>query len=304
MSKFLSFPESFTWGAATSAYQIEGAWNEDGRGASIWDTFSHTPGKTYRNHNGDVAADHYHRMQEDVRLMADLGLKAYRFSIAWPRVIPEGAGAVNAPGLDFYDRLVDALLERGLQPFPTLFHWDLPQALQDQGGWGNRETVHHFAEYARVVANRLGDRVTHWITHNEPFVAAILGHFTGEHAPGAQDISLALKVAHHLLLSHGLSVEALRVNASLPIQVGITLNLQPIHPESESEEDRDAAWRFDGVFNRMFLDPVLRAEYPQDIVEMLRTACPYRRTRITTVAYATTAASGICATTWSRFIAR
>lgn len=268
MPNYLIFPENFTWGAATSAYQIEGAWNEDGRGPSIWDTFSHTPGKTYRNHNGDVAADHYHRFQEDIHIMADMGLKAYRFSIAWPRVIPGGAGAVNMPGLDFYDRLVDVLLNMGIQPFATLFHWDLPQALQDQGGWGNRQTAYHFAEYAQVVAKRLGDRVKHWITHNEPFVAAILGHFTGEHAPGAQDISLALKAAHHLLLSHGLSVEALRASANTPFQIGVTLNLEPVHPASHSEEDQRAAQRFDGILNRMYLDPILRAEYPQDIVEM------------------------------------
>jgi len=270
MPQILTFPKDFIWGVATSAYQIEGAWDQDGRGPSIWDTFSHTPGKIYQDQNGDIAADHYHRWQEDIRLMAQLGLKAYRFSISWPRILPQGKGKINPAGLDFYDRLVDGLLENGIEPFPTLFHWDLPQALQDQGGWGERQTAYYFADYASAVSERLSDRVTHWITHNEPFVAAILGHFTGEHAPGEQDISLALKATHHLLLSHGLAVQALRTSASSSLQVGITLNLETIHPASPSQEDREAAWRFDGIINRMFLDPIFRGEYPDDTLSMFQ----------------------------------
>ncbi len=266
---FLRFPDNFIWGIATSAYQIEGAWNEDRKGLSIWDTFCRTPGKIHEGANGDVAADHYHRWAEDVRLMADLGPKAYRFSTAWPRILPEGAGAVNPAGLDFYDRLVDALLAHGITPYVTLYHWDLPQALQDRGGWANRDTTQHFAEYARVVCERLGDRVTHWITHNEPAVAAVAGYFTGEHAPGLQDPFATLKAAHHLLLSHGLAVEALRASARRPLRIGITLNLYPVHPASDSEADRQAAARFDGNLNRMFLDPILRGRYPDDMLALL-----------------------------------
>ncbi len=265
---FLKFPDGFTWGVATSAYQIEGAWNEDGRSPSIWDTFSHTPGKTYKGHHGDVASDHYHRYKEDVALMADLKLNAYRFSVAWPRVMPDGVGTVNEKGLDFYERLVDALLERGITPWPTLHHWDLPQALQDAGGWPKRETAYHFAEFARVMAERLGDRVTHWITHNEPFVLAVLGHFTGEHAPGIIDPAAAMKAGQHLLLSHGLAVQALRAAAPQPLTVGITLNYSPMHPASNSEEDRAAARRFDGLINRMFFEPVLLGSYPEDMAEV------------------------------------
>ncbi|MBF8282408.1 MAG: beta-galactosidase [Anaerolineales bacterium] len=266
---FLRFPDNFIWGIATSAYQIEGAWNEDGRGLSIWDAFCHTPGKIHEGETGDVAVDHYHRWAEDVRLIADLGPKAYRFSTAWPRILPEGAGAVNPAGLDFYDRLVDALLTHGITPYVTLYHWDLPQTLQDRGGWANRDTAQHFAEYARVVCERLGDRVTHWITHNEPAVAAVAGHFTGEHAPGLQDLFATLKAAHHLLLSHGLAVEALRASARRPLRIGITLNLYPVHPASDSEADRQAAVRFDGNLNRMFLDPILRGRYPDDMLALL-----------------------------------
>jgi beta-glucosidase len=265
---FLHFPDNFFWGAASSAYQVEGAWNEDGKGLSIWDTFCRQPGKIERGESGDVATDHYHRWAEDVGIMSDLGLKAYRFSIAWPRILPEGTGTVNPAGLDFYDRLVDALLAQGIEPFVTLYHWDLPQSLQDQGGWTSRDTTHHFAEYARIVAERLGDRVTYWATHNEPFVVAMLGHRTGEHAPGLQDPGAALRVAHHLLLSHGLAVEALRATLRRPGRVGIVLNLSPVHPASDSDDDRLATRRFDGVLNRMFLDPVLRGRYPDDTLEM------------------------------------
>ncbi len=266
--KFLRFPEGFIWGAATSAYQIEGAWNEDGKGPSIWDTFCRIPGKIRNGDTGDVAADHYHRWEEDVKIMAELGLKAYRFSISWPRIFPEGVGEVNRKGLDFYSRLVDKLLAHGIEPFVTLYHWDLPQALQDKGGWPSRDTAYAFARYAETVASELGDRVSFWITHNEPFVAAIIGHFTGEHAPGLQDPVAAFSAAHHLLLSHGLAVQAIRAAASRKPEVGIVLNLHPVHPASPSEEDRLAARRLDGVINRMFLDPVLKGKYPEDMLEL------------------------------------
>ncbi len=267
--KFLRFPEGFIWGAATSAYQIEGAWNEDGKGPSIWDTFCRIPGKIRNGDTGDVAADHYHRWEEDVNIMAELGLKAYRFSISWPRIFPEGVGEVNRKGLDFYSRLVDKLLAHGIEPFVTLYHWDLPQALQDRGGWPSRDTAYAFAHYAETVAGELGDRVSFWITHNEPFVAALIGHFTGEHAPGIQDPSAAFSAAHHLLLSHGLAAQAIRAAASRKPEVGIVLNLHPVHPASPSEEDQLAARRFDGIINRMFLDPIFRGKYPEDIVELL-----------------------------------
>lgn len=268
-ASFLRFPEGFLWGTASSAYQIEGAWDEDGRGLSIWDTFSHQPGQTYLGHTGDVAADHYHRWREDVRIMGELGLKAYRFSVSWPRVLPQGAGTVNQAGLAFYERLVDALNERGIEPVLTLFHWDLPQALQDQGGWPNRDTAFRFADYAQRVANRLGDRVRYWITHNEPFVVVAAGHLTGEHAPGLQDPAAALRAAHHLLLSHGLAVEALRSTLPASARIGITLNLNPIHPATLSEKDRLAAIRYDGMLNRMALDPILLGTYPEDILTAL-----------------------------------
>ncbi len=258
----LSFPKDFIWGVAASAYQIEGAWNEDGRGTSIWDTFSHLPGKVVNNENGDVAADHYHRWKEDVALMSELGVKAYRFSTAWPRILPEGTGRVNQKGLDFYDRLVDELLKRGIEPYVCLFHWDLPQPLQDQGGWPNRETASHFAEYARVTAERLGDRVKTWFTHNEPWVAAFVGHFLGEHAPGKKDLGAAIKSMHHLLLSHGLAVDAIRAAAAGPVKIGITLNLNPVHPATESKRDREAAKRVDLFMNRIVLDPLLKGTTP------------------------------------------
>ncbi len=265
----ITFPQGFTWGVATSSYQIEGAVNEDGRGVSIWDTFSHTPGKTYQGHHADIAADHYHRWREDLDLMVSLGLKAYRFSIAWPRIQPDGVGPANPAGLDFYDRLVDALLEKGIEPFPTLYHWDLPQALQDKGGWPNRETAVHFGEYARLVAKKLGDRVNYWITHNEPWVMAFAGHFAGEHAPGIQDPLAAGATVHHLLLSHGYAVESLRANSRPGAQIGITLNLSVMHPATDSDEDRAAAWRYDGIGNRLFLDPVFKGQYPADVMAML-----------------------------------
>jgi len=222
VSKFLAFPNEFVWGCASSSYQVEGAWNEDGKGPSIWDTFVHTPGHVVNGETGDVAVDHYHRYKEDVALMQTLGLDAYRFSVAWTRILPAGTGTVNQAGLDFYDRLVDELLSHKIEPYICLFHWDLPQVLQANGGWPNRETAFAFAEYARVVTERLSDRVSVWMTHNEPWVAAMAGYFSGEHAPGIKDVPAAFKALHHLLLSHGLAAEAIRASAKQPVKVGIT----------------------------------------------------------------------------------
>ena len=273
----LPFPANFLWGAATAAYQIEGAWNEGGRGLSIWDAFCQVPGKVWRHQSGDVAADHYHRWASDVKLMAELGLKSYRFSVAWPRVMPQGAGPVNQTGLDFYDRLVDALLANHIEPFVTLYHWDLPQALQARGGWNNRQTANIFADYARAVASRLGDRVSRWITLNEPFVAAVAGHFLGEHAPGLKNPVVAVRAGHHLLLAHGYGVEALRATLPKAAQVGITLNLSPIHPAADTDQDRQAAYRYDLMLNRMALDPLFRGSYPKDLPLFLRPLLPVQK---------------------------
>jgi len=272
--ELLNFPPDFRWGAATSAYQIEGAWDEDGKGPSIWDAFCRQPGRIRDGTSGEIATDHYHRWEEDVSIMVELGLQAYRFSISWPRVMPTGKKQINAAGLDFYDRLVDRLLSQGIEPYITLYHWDLPLALQEQGGWPARDTAFYFAEYAGLVAKQLGDRVTCWITHNEPFVAAVIGYITGDHAPGIQDPVAGFQAVHHLLLAHGLAVEALRASASRPLKVGITLNLNPVHPASDSEADQRAAGRFDGMLNRMFLDPLFLARYPADIEELIGPAFP------------------------------
>jgi beta-glucosidase len=260
----VNFPPNFIWGAATSAYQIEGAWNEDGRGPSIWDTFVHQGGHVRTGETGDTAADHYHRWAEDVDLMSAIGLKAYRFSIAWTRIVPEGAGAVNPKGLDFYERLIDGLLAKGITPYPTLFHYDLPQPLQDRGGWPNRDTAQRFGDYARVLADRFGDRVDHWITHNEPWVTAFLGHLSGEHAPGKRSPFAAVAATHHVLLSHGYAVQALRAGARRPIQVGIALNLSPAYPATDSKRDLQAVQFTDGFINRIILDPLLKGRYPED----------------------------------------
>ena len=240
------FPAGFVWGAATASYQIEGAWREDGKGESIWDRFSHTPGKIENGDTGDVAADHYHRWQSDIQVMAELGLKAYRFSIAWPRILPQGRGKVEPRGLDFYNRLVDGLLAAGIQPWVTLYHWDLPQALQDRGGWPARDTAKAFADYAETVARSLGDRVKHWMTLNEPFVSAIEGHYQGEHAPGHQDTGEAVATTHHLLVAHGLAVPVIRRD-SPGAQVGIVLNYSPAYPASDREEDMVAAQMSDAL---------------------------------------------------------
>ncbi len=260
-----TFPEGFVWGAATSSYQIEGAWDEDGKGESIWDRFCHTPGKVDNGDTGDVACDHYHRWPEDVALMKEIGLQAYRFSISWPRILPQGRGAINQAGLDFYDRLVDALLEAGITPFATLYHWDLPQTLQDQGGWPARPTAEAFVEYADVFSRRVGDRVKHWITLNEPFVSAFVGYLEGRHAPGHTDLDEMLAAAHHLLLAHGWAVPIIRRNSS-QARVGIVLNLGPCIPASPSVADRAAAWREDGILNRWYLNPLAARGYPADIV--------------------------------------
>jgi beta-glucosidase len=269
----MRLPADFVWGAATASYQIEGAVHEDGRGESIWDRFCATPGKVRNGESGAVACDFYHRYPNDIALMRKLGIDSFRFSIAWPRILPEGRGRVNGAGLDFYDRLVDRLLESGIQPCVTLYHWDLPQALEDRGGWPAREIVSAFAEYAEIVARRLGDRVRHWITHNEPWVVAWLGYGWGLHAPGRASETEALAAAHHVLLSHGRAVEVLRREAPRA-EVGITLNLMHDYPASDAEEDVAATRHIDGVRNRWFLDPLYRAEYPADILEHFAASLP------------------------------
>jgi beta-glucosidase len=269
-----AFPPTFLWGAATSSYQLEGATREDGRGPSIWDLFSATPGAVYQGQTGDIAADHYHRMQEDVDLMAEMGLGAYRFSIAWPRILPTGTGEVNERGLDFYDRLVDALLAKGITPATTLYHWDLPLPLHECGGWLNRQTAYAFAEYAEVVAKRLGDRVEWWITQNEPWVAAFLGYGVGIHAPGISDVSSAVVAGHHLLLSHGLAVPRLRALTRSTAQMGITLNLYPVYPADDRPETAQALERADTFINRWFLDPVCFGRYPSPLFADLGVAGP------------------------------
>jgi beta-glucosidase len=262
----MPFPTDFAWGAATSSYQIEGAVHADGRGPSIWDTFSHTPGKVANGDTGDVADDHYHRWAEDVDLMASYGLRAYRFSVAWPRIQPDGRGPANAAGVAFYDRLVDRLLEKGIKPAVTLNHWDIPQALQDDGGgWQNRDMVERFADYAAIMYDALGDRVAWWITHNEPWVVCALGYRLGIHAPGWQDVEAELRASHHLLLSHGAAVEAYRASGRTA-PIGTTLNLLPTYPQEETDADRRAAVLSDGYTNRWYLDPVFRGAYPADML--------------------------------------
>jgi beta-glucosidase len=271
-----SFPSDFVWGAATASYQIEGAAQEDGRGESVWDRFCATPGKVRGGDTGDVACDFYHRYAEDVRLMKELGLDAFRFSIAWPRVLPDGRGTVNAAGLDFYDRLVDELLANGIEPFATLFHWDTPQVLEDAGGWRERSTAEAYVEYAEAVVGRLGDRVRHWITHNEPWVYAWVANAWGLHAPGRTSEVDAVAVAHHLLLSHGWTVEAIR-RLSPEARVGITLNLTHVYPATDTPEDEAAAYRRDGEDNRWFLDPLFRGSYPADLLDRNELVAPHVR---------------------------
>ena len=264
--KQYTFPENFIWGAATSSYQIEGAWNEDGKGENIWDRFSHTPGKVNNGDTGDVACDHYHRWREDIELMKEIGLKAYRFSISWARIFPSGRGEINQAGIDFYSNLVDGLLKAGIEPWVTLYHWDLPQALQDGGGWTARSTVDAFLEYADVFTKALGDRVKDWITFNEPWVSAHVGYEEGRHAPGIKALDSAVAASHHLLLSHGKAVPIIRKN-SPNANVGITLNLTPQEPASPSIPDRKLSTWKDGYINRYFLDPLVGRGYPQDMAD-------------------------------------
>jgi beta-glucosidase len=257
------FPADFVWGVATSAYQIEGASYEDGRGESIWDAFCRMPGRIAGRATGEVACDHYHRWPEDLDLLARLGVNAYRFSVAWPRVLPSGRGRIEQRGLDFYDRLVDGLLEMGVSPYVTLYHCDLPVALQESGGWADRTTVNAFVEYADAVTRRLGDRVASYATLNEPWCSAYLGHERGEHAPGLGNRTLALTAAHNLLLAHGHALPVMRENAPRS-RHGIVLNLSPAYPASPRDEDVLAARRYDDFFNRWYLDPIFRGEYPED----------------------------------------
>jgi len=267
------FPPDFVWGSAVSAYQVEGAVDADGRGESIWDRFSSTPGKVANGDSGAVACDSYHRYREDVKLATDLGLNGFRFSIAWPRILPQGRGRPNPAGLGHYDRLVDELLAAGIEPFVTLYHWDLPQALEERGGWPARDTPEAFAEYVDVVSGRLGDRVRHWITICEPWVISWLGYGLGEHAPGRRSEKDALAAAHHVLLGHGLAADVLR-RGSPEANVGITIDLVAFHPLSDSSDDLAAVTRSDGFRNRWILDPVLRGEYPADLLDVYESILP------------------------------
>jgi beta-glucosidase len=257
------FPDGFFWGTATASYQIEGATREDGRGVSIWDRFAATPGKIKTGETGEPACDSYHRYPQDIAIMQQLGVNAYRFSTAWPRVIPVGSGEVNPAGLEYYDRVVDALLEANITPFVTLYHWDLPQVLQDQGGWANRATIEAYTNYTDVVVGKLGDRVKHWATHNEPWCISILSHQLGGHAPGLRDRKIALQVAHHLLVSHGMAVPIIRGRCP-DAQVGIVLNLIPYYPATDSEADKLATRLAHARFNLWFLDPLVGWGYPED----------------------------------------
>jgi len=269
----LKFPDGFTWGAATAAYQIEGAWNEDGKGEGIWDRYSHRLSVIRNGDTGDVACDHYHRLEEDVAMMKDLGLKAYRFSISWPRVLPAGFGSVNPKGLDFYNRLVDLLLEAGIKPAVTLYHWDLPQALQDLGGWGNRQTTDWFGEYAHLMFDRLGDRVKLWATFNEPWIAAFHGHAMGVHAPGMADYGLAYQVMQHMLLAHGKAVKVFRQGAYSG-EIGIVMDIENIRPASGSEADQTACQRYRDHHAAVWLEPLLDGRYPPAVTDWLGKSAP------------------------------
>jgi beta-glucosidase len=269
----MRFPAGFVFGAATAAYQIEGAADEDGRGWSIWDTFCRTPGAVTHGDTGDIACDHYHRTEADLDLAAQIGLTAYRFSIAWPRIAGDGTGAVNQKGIDFYRRLTDEVRARGMDPVVTLYHWDLPQPLQDAGGWASRDTVERFCEYVRHVTDGLGDTVGTWVTINEPFCAGMIGHLEGRHAPGLADLGTALAASHHLLLAHGRAVEIVRSGAP-GARVGITQLLSDITPASDAEADQAAARRRDGYENRWFVDTVLRGAYPDDMLDWYQRQVP------------------------------
>ena len=269
MTTSSEFPPGFLWGVATASYQVEGAVAEDGRGPSIWDTFSHTPGLTHNGDNGDRAVDHYHRFADDVALMAELGVNAYRFSIAWPRILPAGTGRVNEAGIDFYRRLCKELIGAGITPVATLYHWDLPQALQDRGGWLDRRSVDWFTEYASVTREAMGDLVQVWATFNEPWCSAFLGYSSGEHAPGIKDPAQSFVAAHHLMLAHHAAIRAMRASSTGESdQLGIVLNLIPAFPNSESPEDAAAATAVDAVSNRLFTGAVFDGRYPDDVLDM------------------------------------
>jgi beta-glucosidase len=269
----IEFPEDFLWGAATASYQIEGAWDEGGKGESIWDRFSHTPGKIKNGDTGDVACDHYHRFKDDVALMKELKLKGYRFSISWPRILPEGAGRVEQRGIDFYSSLVDELLDAGITPLPTLYHWDLPQALDDKGGWTSRDVAGWFGDYAQVVAKNLGDRLDMLTTFNEPGIFSTLGYLLGDHAPGIADPLKYFAVSHHINLAHGAAVQAIRAE-SPKTKVGAVLQLPPMHPSSESEDDKRAARVMDCLMNLWYAEPVLIGRYPEDFLELIKSLVP------------------------------
>ncbi|HKM43240.1 MAG TPA: GH1 family beta-glucosidase [Limnochordia bacterium] len=269
----MKFPENFVWGVATASYQIEGAVDKDGRSESIWDRFSRTPGKVLNGDTGDVACDHYHLYKKDVALIKDLGVDSYRFSLAWPRIVPAGRGGVNQKGLDFYKRLIEELLSQGVAPAVTLYHWDLPQVLEDEGGWLNRDTAKYFADYAMVAFEELGDVVTSWITLNEPWCSAFLGYGNGEHAPGKKDFPSHLRAAHTLLLGHGLALQGYR-QLNLPGEIGITLNLAPQYSASSNPQDLEATKKADGFQNRWYLDPIFKGSYPADMEEQINFVRP------------------------------
>jgi beta-glucosidase len=259
----MTFPKGFLWGTASASYQIEGAWNEDGKGESIWDRFSHTPGKIKRGETGDVACDFYHRYHEDIAIQSELGLNAARISLSWPRILPQGHGAVNQKGLDFYDRVVDELLSRNVQPWITLFHWDLPQALEDMGGWPNRDLAEHFRDYAAVVVDRLGDRVKHWMVFNEPWVFTILGYLVGIHAPGRREANEAIRATHTVNLAQGLAVRALRESHKKPEMVGTAFSMASVVAASDDDDDKMAAERWHRFSNLWFLETVMNGRYPE-----------------------------------------
>ena len=267
------FPEGFLWGASTAAYQVEGAWNEDGKGESVWDHYAHTPGRIENGDNGDIACDHYHRSSDDIALMKRLGLNAYRFSIAWTRILPQGTGAVNHKGLDFYDRLLDELGKAGIQGNATLNHWDLPQALQERGGWPNRDCADWFADYARIVFDRLGDRMAMWATHNEPIMASVIGYGAGTFAPGLADSSAAYQAAHTLNLAHGKAVQVFR-QGGYQGKIGIVLDMHNLIPASESEADRLACQRQLESSQYQFFNPIFKGEYPAHLFEWLGPSAP------------------------------
>jgi len=270
---FVAFPKDFLWGAATSSYQIEGAWQEDGKGESIWDRFSHIPGNVKNNDHGDIACDHYHRWEEDLRLLKDLGVNTYRFSLSWPRIMPDGTGLINQKGLDFYARIVDRLLEYQIQPNVTLYHWDLPQTLQERGGWAVRDSVQWFTDYAEVVFKKLGDRVPLWATINEPWVAAFHGYYSGIMAPGIQNFATAMQTAHHLLVAHANAVQLFKMLAC-PGKIGIVLNVSHTLPASDKPEDVQASQRYWEYLNGLYLDPLINGHYPERFMEFIGDSAP------------------------------